>query len=146
MAQNFPKDGRNKKKNNDSYYKLSENNAVKKEETKSEIYNTTTNNNNNEEEIKEILNLNMDTENHPKEELNDSEYKIYEVNSISNPKKEKNNLTMEYFTNNVYVSIINDHRGHGNSVKKKEDLVYFYEESGKFIVEEIKLEYIICGI
>ena len=42
----------------------------------------------------------MDTENHPKEELNDSEYKIYEVNSLSNPKKEINNLTMEYFTNN----------------------------------------------
>ena len=85
-----------KLKYNDSYYKLSENNIIKKEENKSENYNTTTNYN--EEEIKEVLNLNIETENNQKEELNDSEYKIYEVNNITNHKKEKNNLNLDFFT------------------------------------------------
>ena len=43
---------------------------------------------------------------------------------------------MKYLTDNGYVTIIHDHRGHGKSVKKKEDNGYFYEESGTFIVED----------
>ena len=87
-------------KYNDSYYKLSENNIIKKEENKSENYNTTTNYN--EEEIKEVLNLNIETENNKNEELNDSEYRIYEVNSITNHKKEKNNLNLDFFTSSEH--------------------------------------------
>ena len=87
-----------KLKYNDSYYKLSENTIPKKEDNKTE--NNTTIANNNEEEIKEVLNLKIDTENNQNEELNDSEYRIYEVNSINNQKKEKNNISMNYFTAN----------------------------------------------
>ena len=91
-----------KLKYNDSYYKLSENNVVKIEESKSEIYNNITinNNNNNEEEIKETINPNIDTDKNKKDELNDSEYRIYEVNSINNyQRKEMNDLNVNYFTN-----------------------------------------------
>ena len=73
----------------------------KLEELKKEENNITTNNN--EEEIKEVLNLNINTENNQNEELNDSEYRIYEVNNITNQKKEKNNfLNMNYFTTSEY--------------------------------------------
>ena len=44
---------------------------------------------------------------------------------------------MKFLTENVYVTIINDHRGHGNSVLSKEDLGYFYEESADYIVEDL---------
>ena len=32
---------------------------------------------------------------------------------------------MEYLANQGYVTIINDHRGHGKSIKEKEDLGFF---------------------
>ena len=83
-------------KYNDSYYKLSENIVLKTNENNTENYISTINNN--EEEIKEILNLKNDTENNQKEDLNDSEYRIYEVNSFQ--KKDKNNINMNYFTKN----------------------------------------------
>lgn len=35
-----------------------------------------------------------------------------------------------------YVTIIHDHRGHGESVRSQDDLGYFYDETGKFIVED----------
>ena len=42
------------------------------------------------------------------------------------------------YVNNGYISIIHDHRGHGKSIKDaKEDLGYFYDESGKAIVEDV---------
>ena len=44
---------------------------------------------------------------------------------------------MEYLTEIGYVTIINDHRGHGRSIKDKADLGYFYEESSDFIVEDL---------
>lgn len=43
---------------------------------------------------------------------------------------------MKYLTKNGYVTVIHDHRGHGKSVKNKDDNGYFYEESGRFIVED----------
>ena len=94
-----------KLKYNDSFYKLSENNAVKIEDNnKSEIYNNIiTNNNMTEEEIKEAINVNLDTNknnNNKIEEINDSEYRIYEVNNINKaPQSEKNDLNLNYFSN-----------------------------------------------
>lgn len=44
---------------------------------------------------------------------------------------------MEYLVKNGYVCIINDHRGHGKSVKNKKDLGYFYEESSDCLVEDL---------
>ena len=104
-----------KLKYNDSYYKLSENNVAKTEENnKSEIYNNIiTNNNMTEEEIKEAINVNFETDNNnnynnynynniinKNGEINDSEYRIYEVNSINRvSQKEKTDLNLNYFSN-----------------------------------------------
>ena len=33
--------------------------------------------------------------------------------------------------------VINDHRGHGESVRDKNDLGYFYDESGEYIVKDL---------
>ncbi len=44
---------------------------------------------------------------------------------------------MEYLANQGYVTIINDHRGHGKSIKEKEDLGFFYDNSSEYIVEDL---------
>ena len=44
---------------------------------------------------------------------------------------------MEYLSYNGYVCIINDHRGHGNSVKNKNDLGYFYTEDVNYIIDDL---------
>lgn len=44
---------------------------------------------------------------------------------------------MEYLVSKGYAAVINDHRGHGASVKSKDDLGYFYDESGRFIMEDL---------
>jgi len=52
----------------------------------------------------------------------------------------ENKERYEYFLNALakagYVACINDHRGHGNSIKSKEDLGYFYDKSGEAIVDD----------
>lgn len=50
--------------------------------------------------------------------------------------KERYLKTFEFFTERGYICIIHDHRGHGESVKKPEDLGYFYENGSKGIVED----------
>ncbi len=62
--------------------------------------------------------------------------------------KERYAPFMEYFCANGYVVVCHDQRGHGDSVKKQEDLGYFYDYSGEAIVEDaaqmtrkIKAEY-----
>lgn len=44
---------------------------------------------------------------------------------------------MEYLTNNGYVCVIHDHRGHGGSVSSKKDYGYFYTENISAIVEDL---------
>ena len=44
---------------------------------------------------------------------------------------------MEFLCNNGYLCVINDHRGHGKSVKNINDLGYFYEENGDYVVEDL---------
>lgn len=51
--------------------------------------------------------------------------------------KERYYPFMEYLANNGIACIINDHRGHGQSIESKEDLGYFYDETGEMIVEDM---------
>ncbi len=51
--------------------------------------------------------------------------------------KERYYPFMEYLVQQGYVAIIHDHRGHGMSVKKQEDLGYFYENKASYIVEDL---------
>lgn len=44
---------------------------------------------------------------------------------------------MEYLSNNGYVCVIHDHRGHGGSVVSKKDYGYFYTEDISAIVEDL---------
>ena len=44
---------------------------------------------------------------------------------------------MEYMAEQGYAAVIHDHRGHGKSVKKKEDLGYFYGGRDKGLVEDL---------
>lgn len=44
---------------------------------------------------------------------------------------------MRYLSNRGYISIIHDHRGHGESVKNKNDLGYFYDHGSYFIVKDL---------
>ena len=44
---------------------------------------------------------------------------------------------MEYLAKNGYACIINDHRGHGRSIKNISDLGYLYEESSDYLVEDL---------
>ncbi len=43
---------------------------------------------------------------------------------------------MRFFASHGYVAVCHDQRGHGDSVYKEEDRGYFYETSGKAIVED----------
>lgn len=51
--------------------------------------------------------------------------------------KERYFAFMEFLASKGYVAIINDHRGHGASVKSQEDLGYFYDETTEYVVEDI---------
>lgn len=44
---------------------------------------------------------------------------------------------MEYLSNNGYVCVIHDHRGHGGSVKSNQDYGYFYTENICAIVDDL---------
>lgn len=51
--------------------------------------------------------------------------------------KERYFKFMEYLSSNGYICIINDHRGHGKSIKNKSDLGYFYTEDVNFIIDDL---------
>lgn len=44
---------------------------------------------------------------------------------------------MNFLANEGYLCVINDHRGHGESVKSKDDYGYFYEENADYIIEDL---------
>jgi len=44
---------------------------------------------------------------------------------------------MEFLSTNGYITIINDHRGHGKSVKTKDDLGYMYETTSDYLVDDL---------
>ncbi len=44
---------------------------------------------------------------------------------------------MKYLTKQGYITIINDHRGHGKSFKNARDLGYFYDNSANYVVEDL---------
>lgn len=44
---------------------------------------------------------------------------------------------LEYLAENGYVAVIHDHRGHGDSVLTEEDYGYFYDDTGKEIVNDL---------
>lgn len=51
--------------------------------------------------------------------------------------KERYRPFMEFLAHRGYACVCSDHRGHGKSVKKPEDLGYFYDETGDAIVEDL---------
>ena len=69
----------------------------------------------------------------PKEEIQG----IVQISHGMSEHKERYFKFMEYLSENGYVCIINDHRGHGNSVKSSKDLGYFYTEDTNFIIDDL---------
>lgn len=43
---------------------------------------------------------------------------------------------MRYMADKGWICVIHDHRGHGESVKNENDLGYFYDDSGTYLVED----------
>lgn len=62
---------------------------------------------------------------------------IFQISHGMAEHKERYYKFMEYLTQNGYVTVINDHRGHGKSVKNNDDLGYFYDNSAEYIVEDL---------
>lgn len=54
-----------------------------------------------------------------------------------NEHKERYIDFMNFLAENGYASFINDHRGHGKSIKKKEDIGYFYEKDAEIVIEDL---------
>lgn len=48
---------------------------------------------------------------------------------------------MNFLSNQGYLCIIHDHRGHGKSIKNKNDLGYFYDNGHLAIVEDLPSNY-----
>ena len=51
--------------------------------------------------------------------------------------KERYLPLMEYLASNGYICIMNDHRGHGKSVKSDHDLGFFYEPGGEGVIRDM---------
>lgn len=54
-----------------------------------------------------------------------------------NEHKERYTDFMRYLAENNYASIIHDHRGHGKSIRKDEDIGYFYDDKAEAVVEDV---------
>lgn len=50
--------------------------------------------------------------------------------------KERYLSFMEYLVDCGYAAVIHDHRGHGKSIEREDDLGYFYDTTGEAIVED----------
>ena len=62
---------------------------------------------------------------------------IFQISHGMAEHKERYYEFMEYLANNGYVAVINDHRGHGKSIKNNDDLGYFYDTNAEYIVEDL---------
>lgn len=69
----------------------------------------------------------------PKEEIKG----VVQISHGMSEHKERYYDFMEYLKEQGYVVVINDHRGHGSSVKNKEDLGYFYTEDINYIINDL---------
>lgn len=62
---------------------------------------------------------------------------IIQIAHGMNEHKERYLDFMGFLAQNGYVCIINDHRGHGNSIKEKDDIGYFYDNNAEYVVEDL---------
>lgn len=62
---------------------------------------------------------------------------IVQISHGMSEHKERYYPFMEYLSNLGYVTIINDHRGHGKSIINSEDKGYFYDNTSNYIVEDL---------
>lgn len=52
--------------------------------------------------------------------------------------KERYLPVMQFLAENGVACIINDHRGHGESVKSRDDLGYFYKDGGRGLIKDMR--------
>lgn len=64
---------------------------------------------------------------------------IVQINHGICEHKERYIPFMEYLAKEGYLCVIHDHRGHGKSIKKLNDLGYFYDGKNRGLVEDIEL-------
>lgn len=62
---------------------------------------------------------------------------IFQISHGMAEHKERYYDFMKYLTKNGYVTVINDHRGHGKSIKNNNDLGYFYDNTSDYIVDDL---------
>ena len=62
---------------------------------------------------------------------------IIQIAHGMNEHKERYLDFMGFLAQNGYACIINDHRGHGNSIKEKDDIGYFYDNNAEYVVEDL---------
>ncbi len=62
---------------------------------------------------------------------------IVQISHGMSEHKERYYEFMKYLSENGYICVIHDHRGHGASVKNKRDLGYFYTEDINYIINDL---------
>jgi hypothetical protein len=62
---------------------------------------------------------------------------IVQISHGMSEHKERYYEFMKYLSENAYICVIHDHRGHGASVKNKRDLGYFYTEDINYIIDDL---------
>ena len=62
---------------------------------------------------------------------------IIQISHGMSEHKERYYEFMKYLSENGYISVIHDHRGHGASVKNKMDLGYFYTEDINYTIDDL---------
>lgn len=62
---------------------------------------------------------------------------IIQISHGMSEHKERYYEFMKYLSENGYICVIHDHRGHGASVKNKSDLGYFYTEDINYIIDDL---------
>lgn len=53
--------------------------------------------------------------------------------------KERYFPLMDFLTEKGYVCVINDHRGHGESIRERNDLGYFHKDGADALVEDVRM-------